>query len=140
MVTMKEAAPRRVWRMTSDSPAGEYLELVPKDTSATGSESRTRVEFSSTAGSPVTTQRVPGHQATPLAGVSTHQDTCRDTPTKALAKAKVLRPAQVESWQSSSFDLMSGLQVRDVSDTIPGRVFEELFKTIPATVFTKRRY
>ena len=140
MVTMKEAAPRRVWRMTSDSPAGEYLELASKEASAAGSESRTRVEFSITAGSPVTTQRVASAQATPPAGVSTRQDNGRDTPPKASARAKVLRPAQVESWQSSSFDLMSGLQVRDVSDTIPGRVFEELFRTIPATVFTKRRY
>ena len=43
-------------------------------------------------------------------------------------KLRVLRPAQVESWQSSSFDLLSGLQVRDVTDTIPGCVFDELFK------------
>ena len=43
------------------------------------------------------------------------------------SKVKVLRPAQVESWQSSSFDLLTGLVVRDVSDTIPGQVFDELF-------------
>jgi len=52
------------------------------------------------------------------------------TPGVAVAvgsKVKVLRPAQVESWQSSSFDLLTGLVVRDVSDTIPGQVFDELF-------------
>ena len=54
-----------------------------------------------------------------------------DKPMEVPCKAKVLKPAQVESWQSSSFDLLSGLQVRDLSDTIPGRLFDELFKGRP---------
>ena len=56
------------------------------------------------------------------------------TPGVAVAvgsKVKVLRPAQVESWQSSSFDLLTGLVVRDVSDTIPGQLFDELFRHGP---------
>ncbi|MEO6743134.1 MAG: hypothetical protein ABIN08_01495 [Caldimonas sp.] len=90
------------------------------------------------AASPLaTTQRV-APQSTGPAALSATQETCRDAP--APTRARVLRPAQVENWQSSSFDLLSGLQVRDVSDTIPGRVFEELFRTLPTTVFTKRRY
>jgi hypothetical protein len=43
------------------------------------------------------------------------------------AQAKVLDPAKVPSWQASSWDLMTGLRVRDVSDTIPDRIFDELF-------------
>ena len=33
MATKKDLArmPRRIWRMTSGAPQGEYLELVPKD-------------------------------------------------------------------------------------------------------------
>ena len=54
-----------------------------------------------------------------------------DKPMEAPCKAKVLKPAQVESWQSSSFDLLSGLQVRDLSETMPGRLFDELFKGRP---------
>ena len=42
-------------------------------------------------------------------------------------QAKVLDPAKVPSWQASSWDLMTGLRVRDVSDTIPDRIFDELF-------------
>jgi hypothetical protein len=137
MFTMKDAVPRRVWRMTSDSPAGEYLELVPKAASAAGAEPRVRAESSMAASPLATTQRV-APQSTVPAALSATQETFRDAP--APPRAKVLRPAHVENWQSSSFDLLSGLQVRDVSDTIPGRVFEELFRTLPATAFTKRRY
>jgi len=90
------------------------------------------------AASPLaTTQRVAPQSTVPAALSATQENLsrCARTP-----RAKVLRPAHVENWQSSSFDLLSGLQVRDVSDTIPGRVFEELFRTLPTTVFTKRRY
>ena len=46
MATKKqpEIVARRVWRMTADSPMGEYLELVPKETQGeapTGAPKRT---------------------------------------------------------------------------------------------------
>jgi hypothetical protein len=44
-------------------------------------------------------------------------------------QAWVLDPAKVPSWHSSSFDLLTGLTVRDVSDTLPARIFEEVFKS-----------
>ena len=138
MAAMKSTVSRRVWRMTSDSPLGEYLELMPKEAQASGSENRAKVEHPVV---PVKPRAAPGHQGTPHAGGSTSREPAVDiAPAATPTKVKVLRPAQVESWQSSSFDLLSGLQVRDVTDTIPGRVFDELFRTIPATVFTKRRY
>ena len=90
------------------------------------------------AAGPLATMQRAAPQSTGPAALSATPETCCGAP--APIKAKVLRPAQVENWQSSSFDLLSGLQVRDVSDTIPGRVFEELFRTLPTTVFTKRRY
>jgi hypothetical protein len=136
MVTMKGSVCRRVWRMTSDSPFGEYLELMPKEAHAA------KVEHPVIPGSPVKPGAAPclqRAQATPNAGGSTPQEPALYVPATTPAKVRVLRPAQVESWRSSSFDLLSGLQVRDVTDTIPGQVFEELFRTIPATVFTKRR-
>jgi hypothetical protein len=40
---------------------------------------------------------------------------------------KVLKPAQAEGWQASSFDLLTGCRTRDVTDTIPDNVFDELF-------------
>jgi hypothetical protein len=48
-------------------------------------------------------------------------------PLPAAVRAKVLKPAQVESWQASSFDLLTGCIVRDVTVTIPGKIYEELF-------------
>jgi hypothetical protein len=43
-------------------------------------------------------------------------------------QAKVLDPGKAPSWEASSYDLLTGLTVRDVTDTIPGRIFEEVFK------------
>jgi len=79
MFTMKDAVPRRVWRMTSDSPAGEYLELVPKAASAAGAEPRVRAESSMAASPLATTQRV-APQSTVPAALSATQETFRDAP------------------------------------------------------------
>jgi hypothetical protein len=60
----------------------------------------------------------------------------------AEAPAKVLDPAKVPSWQASSWDLMTGLKVRDVSDTIPDRIFDELFgsqRPLPSAPAPRRR-
>jgi hypothetical protein len=43
--------------------------------------------------------------------------------------ACILEPAPVVDWRSSSYDLLNGLEVRDHSDSIPGALFERLFKT-----------
>jgi hypothetical protein len=42
-------------------------------------------------------------------------------------QARVLDPGKAPSWEASSYDLLTGLTVRDVTDTIPGRIFEEVF-------------
>ncbi len=42
----------------------------------------------------------------------------------------MLNPAKVPSWRASSYDLLTGLTVRDVTDTIPGAIFDELFKPV----------
>jgi len=140
MAPMTPNESRRVWRMTSDSPLGEYLELVPKRAYASSTDVRDDTRPASRVpAKPADTTAFRRDNARPNAAAPCTREQTADAAMAAQPKVKVLRPAQVESWQSSSFDLMSGLQVRDVSDTIPGRVFEELFKTIPATVFTKRR-
>ena len=62
--------------------------------------------------------------------------------TPGEAPARVLDPAKVPSWQASSWDLMTGLKVRDVSDTIPDRIFDELFgsnRPLPSTPAPRRR-
>ena len=50
------------------------------------------------------------------------------TPQPITTAAKVLTPAQVPSWRASSHDLLTGATVSDVTDTIPGDLFDELFK------------
>ena len=42
--------------------------------------------------------------------------------------ARVLDPGKAPTWESSSYDLLTGLTVRDVTDTIPGRIFDEVFR------------
>ena len=37
------------------------------------------------------------------------------------------RAEHATSWRASSWDLLNGLVVRDVSDTIPARTFDALF-------------
>lgn len=44
------------------------------------------------------------------------------------ASPKILDPAPVEDWRASSYDLLGGLEVRDHTDSIPGELFERLFK------------
>jgi hypothetical protein len=57
----------------------------------------------------------------------------RDGPTVPTAldelRARLPDPAAEANWQSSTFDLLSGLTVRDVTDTIPGRIFDEVFRS-----------
>ena len=47
---------------------------------------------------------------------------------QVIPAAKVLHPAQVRSWRASSHDLLTGATVSEVTDTIPGDLFDELFK------------
>jgi len=48
--------------------------------------------------------------------------------TGADAPARVLDPAPVADWRGSSWDLLNGLEVRDHSETIPGELFDKIFK------------
>jgi hypothetical protein len=55
----------------------------------------------------------------------------RDWPTTTTAfdelRARLPDASGEANWQSSTYDLLSGLTVRDVTDTIPGRIFDEVF-------------
>jgi hypothetical protein len=43
-------------------------------------------------------------------------------------QARVLDPAPVVDWRSSSYDLLNGLEVNDDEASIPGELFDELFR------------
>ena len=147
-MTKKESeVVRRVWRMTTDAPAGEYLdlELVPKDTSAKSGVERTprrtfhpetppaykklAAETDALSQAPESSIAAPtsGPNAAVARPKTRREQAPVDLPLPAAARARVLRPAQVENWQESSFDLATGCVVRDVTDTIPGKIYEELF-------------
>ena len=55
-------------------------------------------------------------------------DPTEGTGSLADAPHRVLDPAPVVDWRGSSFDLLNGVDVRDHSDSIPGEMFERLFK------------
>ena len=120
MVTSKkqpEASTRVVWRMSADMPLGEYLEVAPTSVTSDGKTDTPRRRATDTGSGPSTLSAGDNGQR------RRHEDTVEVPP----VPTKVLRPAQVESWQSSSFDLLSGCRTRDVTDTIPDNVFDELF-------------
>jgi hypothetical protein len=53
--------------------------------------------------------------------------------------ALTLTPARAPSWRASSYDLLHGLVVRDVTDTIPGAIFASLFNPDSAGMPASRR-
>lgn len=55
------------------------------------------------------------------------------------AVAKTLTAVSAPNWRASSYDLLHGLVVRDVSDTIPGHIFEALFHPDSAGMPVSRR-
>ena len=95
---------RRVWRMTAACPQGEFIEMPPEPKAE-----------------PAKAQAVKAQPAKDWAVLETADE----------GPARVLDPGKAPSWEASSYDLLTGLTVRDVTDTIPGEIFDELFP--PAT-------
>ena len=68
------------------------------------------------------TAEAPGGEFVDIDLTEQAADASADTP------ARVLDPAPVADWRGSSWDLLNGLEVRDHSDTIPGALFDKIFK------------
>ena len=47
---------------------------------------------------------------------------------EAAAQRPLIERPDPPGWQASSFDLSRGLEVSDETDTIPGDLFDELFR------------
>lgn len=47
-------------------------------------------------------------------------------PASSAGVAALARPADEASWQASSYDLMSGLQITEFDDTVPGALLDDL--------------
>jgi len=123
--TKSRCATRRVWRMTAENQLGEILEL-PDESSAGRSRhgDRSRSSRSKQAAAPALF-----HDSTEFASSSTGE------PRSPVSR--MMSSANVSSWRASSYDLLQGLTVRDVSEKIPQRAFEALFSADAASC--KRR-
>ena len=111
-----DAGPRRVWRMTANAPAGEYLDLVPKEAASKHLAPHGALPPHKAVQSGLVAKETSQPGVTPLAPpVLAPAGEVLAEVMSAAPKVKVLRPAQVESWQASSFDLLTGCKVRDVT-------------------------
>ncbi len=54
--------------------------------------------------------------------------TVPEAPAEPEGPAKILRPAAVPDWRGSSWDLLNGVEVSDETDSIPGELFDSLFR------------
>ena len=54
--------------------------------------------------------------------------TIPEAPTECEGPVKILRPAAVPDWRGSSWDLLNGVEVSDETDSIPGELFDSLFR------------
>ena len=114
MATKKALAtmPRRVWRMTTDAPQGEYLELLRKEGQVKSPEAPKRASpGQSTAYGAVSlpagkndaiqpTTSSENREATRPQAVPSQSEPVTEASVPPLMRTRVLKPAQVESWQS----------------------------------------
>lgn len=54
--------------------------------------------------------------------------TIPEAPAEPEGPVKILKPAAVPDWRGSSWDLLNGVEVSDESDSIPGELFDSLFR------------
>jgi hypothetical protein len=102
--------------MTNDAPHGEIVDF---DVSAPQVPARPVIKRTFHPETRASSSRSASETAVPVRDAGDRQ------PDTAV---RVLNPAKVPSWRASSYDLMTGLTVRDVTDTIPGELFDEFFK------------
>ena len=111
-----ETSTRRVWRMSANVPLGEFVDIAS-----------TAISSDSKADTPHRRATDAGGPPTSGAPDTRQRRRYEDAAAVPAMPAKMLKPAQTESWRGSSFDLLVGCRTRDVTDTIPDNVFDELF-------------
>ena len=116
-------APRRVWRMTAENQLGEILELVPP-APGPGDRGGRSQDARASAGASVASLSSP---SSPTSSAS------NGAAFLCTPGGLTFDPAPV-SWRASSYDLLHGLRVHDVTDTIPARMFDALFSPDPGAM------
>ena len=115
MHSTKSGAMRLVWRMTAENQLGEILELPEEPKSG-----RNRAAVRSRRSRPEpTTAPAPFHDSTGFASSTLGQP--------GGPGSRATGSVTASSWRASSYDLLQGLTVRDVSERLPQRTFEALF-------------
>lgn len=77
--------------------------------------------------------------ASATASASAPREAPAESAEPPAVRTRVLNPGKVPSWRASSYDLLTGCTVRDVTDTIPGEIFDELFRSDGAARTVRRR-
>lgn len=54
--------------------------------------------------------------------------TVPEAPPEPEGPIKILKPAAVPDWRGSSWDLLNGVEITDETDSIPGELFDSLFR------------
>jgi hypothetical protein len=54
--------------------------------------------------------------------------TVPEVPPEPEGPVKILKPAAVPDWRGSSWDLLNGVEISDETDSIPGDLFDSLFR------------
>jgi hypothetical protein len=104
--TKSRGVTRRVWRMTAENQLGEILELSDEPNAG---------RFRQGA-------RSPGSPSKQPVALALFHDSI------GFAPRSTGKPfTDLSTWRASSYDLLQGLVVRDVSEKIPQRTFEALF-------------
>ena len=121
--TKSSTAPRRVWRMTADNQLGEILELPVEPGPGRKRESRRA-------------RHAPASEQLAAKTAFEASLASASTPTEDSRSPVARTPgsAGASGWRASSYDLLHGLVVRDVSEAIPRRIFDELFRADAAGV------
>jgi hypothetical protein len=116
MQSMKRnGATRRVWRMTADNQLGEILELPDESNDGRNWQAaRSRSSRSKEVTAPALFH-------------DSKRSISRSTGEPGSQVSRAMGSASVSTWRASSYDLLQGLTVRDVSERIPRPTFEALF-------------
>ena len=119
--TKSRSATRRIWRMTAENQLGEILELPDESNAGRNRQgARPGCSRSKQAAAPAFL-----HDSTGFASRSAGEP--------RSPASKVMSSASLSTWRASSYDLLQGLTVRDVSEKIPQRTFETLFSADAAS-------
>jgi len=118
--TKSRGATRVVWRMTAENQLGEILEL-PDESNAGANRHGERSRSSRTK------------QAAAPALFHASTGSLRGALGITQPGTRAMSSADLSTWRASSYDLLQGLTVRDVSERIPQPTFEALFNADAAS-------